>query len=140
LASTAPKHARPLSPHLGIYKWGPAMTVSILHRITGSGMATVGTVLMIWWLAALASGPAAYASFVGCFTVEGGGLNILGYVLLIGLTLSFFQHLASGVRHFVLDAGAGYELKANRTGAVLTMVFSVAATVALWAYLLVGKN
>lgn len=116
------------------------MTVSILHRITGSGMATVGTVLMIWWLAALASGPAAYAAFVECFTVEGGGLNLIGYVLLIGLTLSFFQHLASGVRHFVLDAGAGYELKTNRTGAVLTMVFSVAATAALWAYILLGKN
>lgn len=116
------------------------MTVSILHRITGSGMATVGTVLLVWWLAALASGPAAYSSFVGCFTVEGGGLNILGYVLLIGLTLSFFQHMASGVRHFVLDAGAGYELKANRTGAVLTMIFSVVATAALWAYILLGKN
>ena len=116
------------------------MTVSILHRITGSGMATVGTLLLVWWLAALASGPAAYASFVGWFTVEGGGLNILGYVLLIGLTLSFFQHLASGVRHFVVDAGAGYELKTNRTGAVMTMVFSLIATAGLWAYILIGKN
>ncbi len=116
------------------------MAVSILHRITGSGMATVGTVLMVWWLAALASGPAAYAAFVGCFTVEGGGLNILGYVLLIGLTLSFFQHMASGVRHFVLDAGAGYELKTNRTGAVMTMLFSLIATAGLWAHILIGKN
>ena len=116
------------------------MTVSILHRITGSGMATVGTVLLIWWLAALASGPAAYAAFMGCFTVEGGGLNLIGTVVLIGLTLSFFQHMASGVRHFVLDAGAGYELKTNRSGAVLTMVFSVAATAALWAYILLWKN
>ena len=140
MALTAPKHARPLSPHLSVYKWGPGMLVSSLHRITGSGMATVGTLLLIWWLAALASGPAAFAAFAGCFTVEGGGLNILGYVLLIGLTLSFFQHMASGVRHFVLDAGAGYELKANRTGAVLTMIFSVVATAGLWAYILLGKN
>lgn len=115
------------------------MTVSILHRITGSGMATVGTVLLLWWLAALASGPVAYASFMNCFTVESGGLNIIGYVVLIGLTLSFFQHMATGVRHFVLDSGAGYELKINRTGAVLTMVFSIVATAGLWAYVILGK-
>ena len=116
------------------------MTVSILHRITGSGMATVGTVLLLWWLAALASGPAAYASFMNCFTTADGSPNLIGYVLLVGLTLSFFQHMASGVRHFVLDSGAGYELKVNRTGAVLTMVFSVVATAGLWAYILLGKN
>lgn len=116
------------------------MTVSILHRITGSGMATVGTVLLLWWLAALASGPAAYASFMNCFTTSDGSPNLIGYVLLVGLTLSFFQHMASGIRHFVLDSGAGYELKVNRTGAVLTMVFSVAATAGLWAYILLGKN
>ena len=115
------------------------MTVSILHRITGSGMATVGTFLLIWWLGALASGPAAYNAFLDCFTVEAGGPNIIGYVVLVGLTLSFFQHMASGIRHFVLDTGAGYELKVNRTGAVLTMVFSVLATAALWAYIILGK-
>lgn len=115
------------------------MLVSILHRATGDGMALVGTVLLAWWLAALASGATVYASFIGCFTVESGGLNVIGYVVLIGLTLSFFQHMASGIRHFVLDTGAGYELKVNRTGAILTMVFSVSATAALWAYILLGK-
>jgi succinate dehydrogenase / fumarate reductase cytochrome b subunit len=28
------------------------MLVSILHRVTGDGMATVGTLLFVWWLAA----------------------------------------------------------------------------------------
>ena len=47
---------RPLSPHLTIWRWGPHMAVSILHRATGSGMATVGAILLVWWLVALASG------------------------------------------------------------------------------------
>ncbi|MFN6934699.1 MAG: succinate dehydrogenase, cytochrome b556 subunit, partial [Tsuneonella sp.] len=44
---------RPLSPHLQIWKWGPHMAVSILHRVTGDGMALVGLGVLVWWLAAL---------------------------------------------------------------------------------------
>ena len=99
----------------------------------------VGTVLFVWWLAALAGGDATYAGFVDTFTKGDGSLNILGYVFGIGLTWAFFQHLASGVRHLVMDTGAGFELKRNKTFAVLTMVFSVLATLAFWAYLLGGK-
>ena len=131
--------ARPLSPHLTIWKWGPHMLVSILHRATGDGMAVVGSILLVCWLAALASGEAAYAAFIDIFTLASGKLNIIGYVFGIGLTLSFFQHMASGIRHFVLDTGAGYELKGNRRGAQATIVFSVVATAAYWAYLVWGK-
>ena len=42
---------RPLSPHLTIWKWGPHMLVSILHRITGAGLAIVGGAAFVWWLA-----------------------------------------------------------------------------------------
>ncbi len=131
--------ARPLSPHLTIWKWGPHMTVSILHRVTGDGMALVGSILFVWWLAALASGEAAYARFIDVFTLSSGALNIIGYVFGIGLTLSFFQHLASGIRHLVLDTGAGFELKSNRRYSLATMVFSVLATAAYWAFLIWGK-
>ncbi|WP_245942000.1 succinate dehydrogenase, cytochrome b556 subunit [Sphingomonas gilva] len=115
------------------------MLVSILHRATGSGMATVGAALLVWWLAAAAAGDAAYAAFVDLFTVDAGGLNIAGYVVGIGLTLAFFQHMASGMRHLVLDIGAGYELKRNKLGAILTMVFSVLATAAFWAFITMGR-
>jgi succinate dehydrogenase / fumarate reductase cytochrome b subunit len=115
------------------------MLVSILHRATGSGMATVGALLLVWWLAAIGGGQASYQRFVDTFTVSSGGLNIVGYVVGIGLTLMFFQHLASGIRHLVLDTGAGFELKRNKAGALATMVFSILATVAFWAWLLAGK-
>jgi succinate dehydrogenase / fumarate reductase cytochrome b subunit len=115
------------------------MLVSILHRVTGSGMATVGAVLLVWWLAAAAAGEAAYATFLDVFTLDTGALNLLGYVFGIGLTLSFFQHMASGTRHFVMDIGANYELKRNKLSAIATMIFSVVATAAFWAFIVMGR-
>jgi len=46
-------------------------------------------------------------------------------VVLVGLTWAFFQHLCTGIRHFVLDIGAGYELESNARWSVLTIVISV---------------
>ena len=133
--SPARSGARPVSPHLGVWKWRVNMTVSILHRATGDGMATVGILLLVWWLAAIAGGADSYATFANVFTTASGSLNVIGYVVGIGLTLSLFQHMATGVRHFVLDTGAGYELKVNRAGSYATMIFSVVMTAAFWLYL-----
>jgi succinate dehydrogenase / fumarate reductase, cytochrome b subunit len=138
---TASGPARPRSPHLfsGFmqlnYRWGPHMLVSILHRVTGDGMATVGTVLLVWWLAAIAGGEDAYATFRDVFTYADGHLNIVGWIVGVGLTLSLFQHMMSGIRHLVMDTGAGYELNVSRNFARLTMVVSVLATVFFWLYL-----
>ena len=110
------------------------MLVSILHRVTGVGMALVGVPLFLWWLASLASGPKSYAVFVDVFTLESGGFNILGYLLAIGLSFAFFQHMMSGIRHLVMDTGAGFELKVNKTYALLTMVGSSTLTLLFWAY------
>lgn len=129
---------RPLSPHLQVWKWGPHMLVSILHRVTGTGMATVGVAVFLWWLGALAAGEDSYAGFMDLLTRSNGAPNIAGYILGIGLTLSFFQHMMTGIRHFVMDAGAAFELKANKSFAILTMVVSVLLTAALWGYLTYG--
>ena len=130
---------RPIAPHLTVWKWGPHMTVSILHRATGSGMATVGTVLLVGWLAAMAAGQEAYATYLDWFTYSDGSLNIVGWVLGVGLTWALLQHIANGVRHLVMDIGAGFELRLNKNLSVATIVFSVVGTVAYWAWLMVGK-
>ena len=116
------------------------MAVSIVHRVTGSGLATVGTILFVWWLSALASGPAAYGAFVDLFTVSSGKLNLVGYIVGIGLTFSFFQHMASGVRHLFLDAGANFELGANKRTALATFVVALILTAGFWAFLLEKSN
>ncbi len=111
------------------------MTVSILHRATGAGMALVGVPLLTWWLSAIAAGPAAYARFADVFTLASGRLNVVGWVVGVGLSLSLFQHLASGVRHLVLDTGAGYELRRNKQGAMATMIASVLLTIIFWLWM-----
>lgn len=121
---------RPLSPHLSIWKWGPHMLVSILHRASGDGMALVGLPVLLWWLGALSSGPAAYATFAG----HAG--SWYGLVVLIGLTWAFFNHLASGLRHFVMDIGAGYELAINKTFSILAPVAGVLLTAGFWLVIL----
>lgn len=136
--ASARNETRPLSPHLQVWKWGPHMLVSILHRVTGSGMATVGVLVFLGWLGALAGGKECYDWFMDLLTVKSGAPNIAGYILGIGLTLSFFQHMMTGIRHLVMDAGAAFELKANKSFAILTMVVSVLLTALLWGYLSYG--
>ncbi|WP_062118427.1 MULTISPECIES: succinate dehydrogenase, cytochrome b556 subunit [Sphingobium] len=125
--------SRPLSPHLTIWKWGPHMAISILHRVTGNGLATAGILGVVWWLMAIAMGPEAYATFVKCAT------SPIGYLVMIGISWFFFQHMMSGLRHFVLDLGAGYELNTNKTWSLVIPVLSTLATVALWATIFSGK-
>jgi succinate dehydrogenase / fumarate reductase cytochrome b subunit len=123
----AEKAARPLSPHLTIWRWGPGMAASILHRITGAGLTIVGLPVLVWWLLAIAEGPEGYASFAGAAS------HWAGIVVLVGLTWAFFQKTFAGIRHLVMDTGLNFELKANKTGAMLTMVGAVLATAILWA-------
>jgi succinate dehydrogenase / fumarate reductase cytochrome b subunit len=128
MADAAPKpRNRPLSPHMQIWRWGPAMAISILHRATGNALAFAGLGLLLWWLCALASGAEAYASFTEHATAW------YGWVVLVGLSWSFFNHMASGIRHFVLDIGAGFELKNNALWSVLTPVIGILLTAAFWA-------
>ena len=123
---------RPLSPHLSIWKWGPAMLVSILHRVTGDGMALVALPVLLWWLGALASGSAAYETFTGIAT------SWYGYVVLVGISWAFFNHVCSGIRHFVLDIGAGYAVTVNNRWSVVTTVGGVVLTAAFWAVLVLA--
>lgn len=124
---------RPLSPHLTVWKWGPHMLVSILHRATGTANAIGGGILLVWWLTALAGGEASYAKFVDLMTSDATGrLNLIPAIILIGLTWTFLQHLCSGVRHLLLDTGAGYELKVNKTGSLATLVISILLTLLIW--------
>lgn len=146
--ATAGSRNRPLSPHLQIWRWGPHMFVSILHRVTGNGLALAGLGLLLWWLGALASGPDAYATFAGWVWADltsldwsGGAIiasliKIVLKIVLVGVSWAFFTHMMSGLRHFVLDVGAGFELKSNRIWSILSPVLGVVLTAAFWALLL----
>ncbi len=123
---------RPISPHLTIWRWGPAMLVSILHRVSGDGLALVGLPVLLYWLAALLGGADSYAAFSAHATAW------YGRVVLIGLSWAFINHLCSGLRHFVMDIGAGYELNRNALWSVLSPLIAIVLTAAFWAAILLG--
>lgn len=131
MATTRP---RPLSPHLTIWRWGPHMVVSILHRATGIALSVAGLAALTWWLWAISTGTHAFTSF----TKAAG--SPLGLIVLVGLTWSFFQHLLSGIRHLVMDTGQAFELKVNKTFAILTIIGSILLTLLVWGYVLGGRS
>ncbi len=125
---------RPLSPHLGIWKWQVHAIVSILHRITGNAMALGAMWLFLWWLVAAATGAEAYDVFLDAAT------GWFGIVIGIGCTWLFFQHLCSGIRHLVMDTGAAFDLAVSRRAAFATLVASVALTALTWAAIILTKG
>lgn len=94
---------RPLSPHLTVYKLPLAARMSILHRITGCGLAG-GALLVVWWFLAAARGPEAFDLVDGILTSWIGGL------VLLGCLFAFWYHFFTGVRHLVWDVGTGFKL------------------------------
>jgi succinate dehydrogenase / fumarate reductase cytochrome b subunit len=114
------------------------MLVSILHRGTGIALSVGGLFLLTWFLLALSGGVQSWETFTGFLNWKIGPIPpiLIGLVL---LTWSFFQHTLSGVRHLIMDIGAGFELGTNKTMAYLTMIGSVLLTAAFWA-LLLGKG
>jgi succinate dehydrogenase / fumarate reductase cytochrome b subunit len=99
--------------------------LSITHRATGVALA-VGTLLLVWWLMAAATGPEQFA-FVQ--NVLG---SLIGRLLLLGWTWSLFYHLANGIRHLFWDAGRGLDLKASYRSGWTVVLASVVLTAGTW--------
>lgn len=116
---------RPLSPHLQIYKPQWTWVPSILHRITG-GAVTVGSLLLVYWLVALASGPEAFSRAQAIFG------SIIGQIILFGFTWALMFHMLSGIRHLIWDAGIGFAMPTVERGAKLVVLGSIVLTVLVW--------
>jgi succinate dehydrogenase / fumarate reductase cytochrome b subunit len=123
--------ARPLSPHLQIYKWHLTMALSIGHRVTGIGLA-LGLVLLVWWLVALASGPEAFG------TVQAVMASWIGGLVLFGYTFAVLYHLANGIRHLAWDLGYGFDLGVAAGSGIAVLGFAGAATILTWLVILIA--
>ncbi len=116
---------RPLSPHIQVYRMPFTAILSITHRATGVALAA-GTVVLGYWLASAAYGPAAYA---GAQAVLG---SLLGKLVLFGWTGALFYHLCNGIRHLFWDVGRGYEIaEANKSGRIV-VASAAALTLLAW--------
>jgi succinate dehydrogenase / fumarate reductase cytochrome b subunit len=120
------ENARPLSPHLQVYKPQLTSVLSITHRGTGIFL-SLGAVLLVYWLVSISHGPQSYASLHECLS------SWLGQLLLIAWTFSLFFHLCNGVRHLFWDAGTGYEIRTAYASGYAVLGASLLLTVAAWS-------
>ncbi|HRJ54315.1 MAG TPA: succinate dehydrogenase, cytochrome b556 subunit [Candidatus Thiothrix moscowensis] len=116
---------RPMSPHLQIYKPQITSVLSILHRGTGIVLA-VGTLLVTYWLSALAGG---VETFNAANAILG---SFLGKVVLFGWTWALFYHLSNGIRHLMWDTGFGFDLPTVYLSGKIVVGASFVLTVLLW--------
>ena len=117
--------ARPLSPHLQIYRLPLVALMSITHRATGVAL-SVGTLYLACWLGSLAYGPEAYekmSRFAGSW---------IGLLLLFGWSVALYYHLSNGIRHLLWDIGKGFELPDARRANLYVLAATVILTVATW--------
>ena len=116
---------RPLSPHLTIYRPMLTMMMSIVHRITG-GALYAGSLLLAWWLLAVASGPNAYATF------QSVASSVIGRIVLFGYTWALIHHMLGGLRHLIWDTGHGFAAAEREWLVRANLVGSIALTIVLW--------
>jgi succinate dehydrogenase / fumarate reductase, cytochrome b subunit len=123
------KKARPMSPHLQVYRPIINMVMSILHRITGAAL-YFGSLILAWWLVAAASGPAYFdyvSGLIGSWP---------GRIILFGYTWALINHALGGIRHFIWDTGRGYDLETIDKMSWWSLFASIALTALIWAFVL----
>lgn len=129
---TARLRTRPLSPHLQIWRWHVTMLASILTRASGVAL-YAGLLIVVAGAVALAAGQDAYYAYTAIMG------SPLGKLVLFGLTVAIFYHLAAGLRHLVFDAGKGFGPGSANASAIFCIAFAVVAALAAWgAYFATG--
>ncbi len=119
--------ARPLSPHLSVYKFAYTMALSITHRITGVAL-SLGLLVLAVWLLSAAAGADSYAAAVAVLS------HWTFRVLLVSWLAAFLYHFANGIRHLLWDVGVGLEkAQARRSATVVVVAVLLALAVCLYA-------
>ena len=117
--------ARPLSPHLQIYRPMLTMMMSIMHRVTGAAL-YFGVILLVWWLTAAATSDSYFDLVQGFFG------HWFGRLILFGFTWVLIHHALGGIRHLIWDTGRGFDLKTVEWMARANLAGSILLTILLW--------
>jgi len=129
--SSKPKDLRPLSPHLSIYRPQISSVLSILHRATGVVLSG-GLLLLALWLWSAAYNPGFYT------TLHEWMGGIIGRILMVGWTFSFYYHLCNGIRHLFWDIGQGYTIPVMHKSGWAVIIVTLALTALTWGMVLGG--
>lgn len=121
---------RPLSPHLTVYRmFRYTLFTSFANRITGLVL-SIGLLVLVYWLMAVASGAAAYTRAIGILSLP------IFKLFYAGLLLAFSYHLVAGLRHLVWDTGRGLEREQSKRSAWIVGCVSVLLMIVFlyWAF------
>ncbi len=119
------RKTRPRSPHLQVYRPTLTMTMSIAHRLTGAALYG-GTLLLVWWLMSVASGPAAYAFEQRVMA------SFPGKAVLFFFTWAALHHAFGGLRHLVLDSGWAHDYPWREYLARASIIASLTGAALIW--------
>jgi succinate dehydrogenase / fumarate reductase, cytochrome b subunit len=117
--------ARPLSPHLSIYKPLFTMMMSIVHRITGAAL-YAGALLLALYLLGLALGPSTFGAV--SWIVD----SLIGRLFVLLFSWALFHHLLGGVRHAIWDRGLYLDSDGRELLAKVSLGGGLALTALLW--------
>ena len=110
---------RPLSPHLSVYRMSRyTLATSIANRFTGLAL-SLGLVLLVYWLMALAGGARSYARATHVLALP------VAKLVYAALIVAFCYHLVAGFRHLVWDTGHGLERAQSQRSAWLVVAASL---------------
>ena len=116
---------RPLSPHLSVFRFYINMTMSVMHRITGTAN-YFGILLLVAWLVAAATSDAWFDAVSALLATP------IGLIVLFGFTWTVMHHLLGGIRHFIWDTIHGFSLGSVRLLSWLTLLGSLTLTGLIW--------
>ena len=110
---------RPLSPHLSVYRMSRyTLATSIANRFSGLAL-SVGLLLLVYWLMAVAGGVHSYARAMRVLTAP------LAQLIYAALIVAFCYHLVAGLRHLVWDTGHALERAQSQKSAWLVIAASL---------------
>jgi succinate dehydrogenase / fumarate reductase cytochrome b subunit len=113
------------------YRFQITSVLSILHRLTGIALA-VGSILLAWWLIAVAAVGQVFAATHAFIA------SPIGVLLLFLWSVAFFYHLCNGIRHLAWDAGYGFDIRTAHLSGYAVLAATVVLTVLAWLYVLLA--
>lgn len=125
MAENPARAARPLSPHLQVYRMMFTFVMSGFHRVTGL-VTYFGFLFVVWWLVAAAAGPNAYSY------VQWAASTWIGRLVMFGFSWGLIHHSLGGIRHLIWDTGRGFEPNEREWLARATLIGSVTLTLLVW--------
>ena len=137
------KSARPISPHLAIYKMQITSGLSVLHRVSGM-LLFIGLLCLSWWICyfVFTYGEMAANNICNVDVVLQMRENLvlrffssfIGQIILIMWSYCLFYHICAGIRHLFWDCGIGFKRAQVNCTAMAVIFCSVILCAFTWVY------